>query len=205
VLPAGLSHIDSVILLPEMFNEGEFGADRYSPAPLNLRPPPYLPDVHVPPCRSATLPLAEESPAVVPWFSLKAQPATSPAGGGGWEFDTVTVLEPLGVPVLPAASRALALSTCTPLDAVVVSQVMPYGAVVSSEPSGWPSWRNCTPATPTSSLAVAATLTLPDTTAPAAGAVTDTLGGDVSGAGVVALTADDLADSLPAASTAETL
>jgi hypothetical protein len=62
---------------------------------------------------------------------------------------------------------------------------------VSSPPSAAPSRRNCTPATPTSSLAVAVTLTLPDTTVPAAGAVTVALGGDVSGAGVVALTAED--------------
>jgi hypothetical protein len=86
-------------------------------------------------------------------------------------------------------SRALTLSTCRAFVAVVVSQLIPYGAVVSSAPSGWPSRRNCTPATPTSSVAVAVTLTLPDTTAPAGGAVTVALGGDVSGGPVAVLKA----------------
>jgi hypothetical protein len=120
-----LSHIDSVMPLLEMFSEGEFGADRYSPAPFSRRPLPYLPAVHVPPCRSAVLPLPDASPAVWPWLSLNAQPATSPAVCGGAVFETVTVLELLDVPVLPAASRALAVRVCTPFDAVVVSQVMP--------------------------------------------------------------------------------
>src|SRR5262245_5633463 len=118
-------------------------------------------------------------------------PATRPDGGGGAVFDTVTVIELLDVVVLPAASRALALSTCRPFDEVVVSQVMPYGDVVSSAPRGAPSRRNCTPATPTSSFALAVTFTLPETTVPGAGAVTDTPGGAVSGVGVVALAATD--------------
>ena len=44
---------------------------------------------------------------------------------------TVTVAD---VVVLPAASRATAVSVCEPLLAVVVSHETEYGAVVSSEP-----------------------------------------------------------------------
>ena len=51
-----------------------------------------------------------------------------------------------------------------------------YGAVVSSPPTLVPSTLNCTPATPTLWAALAATFTDPDTVAPAAGAVTDTVG-----------------------------
>ena len=97
-------------------------------------------------------------------------------------LDTVTVTELLEVPVLPAASRARACNVCTPFDADVVSQVMEYGAVVSSAPRLAPSSRNWTPATPTLSVALAETVTFPETTDPAAGAVTAALGGVVSGA-----------------------
>ena len=76
---------------------------------------------------------------------------------------------------------------------------------MSSEPSAAPSSRNRTPATPTLSVAVADRVTLPETTDPAAGAVTDAPGGDVSGAGVVAVTAGVCADSFPAASRASTV
>ena len=44
-----------------------------------------------------------------------------------------------------------------------------------------PSSRNCTPATPTLSAALAVTVTDPDTVAPAAGPVIDTVGGVTSG------------------------
>ena len=61
-------------------------------------------------------------------------------------------------------------------------QVIEYGLAVSSAPRFAPSNRNCTPATETLSLADADTVTLePDTVTPPAGAVTDTLGGVVSG------------------------
>ena len=103
-------------------------------------------------------------------------------------LDTVTVTELLEVAELPAASRARACSVCTPFDADVVSHVIEYGAVVSSAPRLAPSSRNWTPATPTLSVAVAETVTFPETTEPAAGAVTAALGGVVSGAaGVVAV------------------
>ena len=89
---------------------------------------------------------------------------------------TVRVAE---VVTLPAASRATALSVCAPLLAVVVFQVIEYGATVSSAPRLTPSTRNCTPATPMLSAAVAAMVMVP-VTVPAAGAVSATVGGVVS-------------------------
>ena len=125
-------------------------------------------------------PFPETSLTVVPKLSPKAHPATSP-GGGAWVWlETVTVTELLEVPRLPAVSRARAWRVCTPFDAVVVSHVIEYGAAVSSAPRLAPSKRNWTPATPTLSLALADTVTVPETTDPAAGAVTDALGGVVS-------------------------
>ena len=62
-------------------------------------------------------------------------------------------------------------------------QATEYGAVVSSAPRSAPSSRNCTPTTPTLSDALAVTFTEPDTVAPAAGAVSATVGGTLSGAG----------------------
>src|SRR5947209_6282813 len=62
------------------------------------------------------------------------------------------------LPLLPAASRATAVNECAPLPAVVVSQVVLNGAAVTSPPSFTPSKRNCTPATPTLSLAEAVTV-----------------------------------------------
>src|SRR3954451_3017309 len=74
------------------------------------------------------------------------------------EFATVTVTAPDTVE-LPAASRARAVSECGPLPAVRVSHASEYGAVVSSTPAAAPSTENCTPTTPTSSVASAVTLT----------------------------------------------
>ena len=106
------------------------------------------------------------------------------------------------VVLLPAASRATAVSVCPPLLALVLSQVIAYGEVVSSAPRLAPSSLNCTPATPTLSAAFAATATLaPDTVAPVVGAVIDTVGGVVSALLTVTLTAAEVA-VLPAASRA---
>ncbi len=60
-----------------------------------------------------------------------------------------------------------------------MSQDIEYGDVVSSIPKLLPSNRNCTPATPTASDAVALAVTLPDTV-PDAGAVSETVGAVVS-------------------------
>ena len=68
---------------------------------------------------------------------------------------------------------------------------------MSSAPRFVPSTLNCTPFTPTLSLAAAVTLTVPDTVAPAAGAVTETVGAVPSG--VVNVKSGDVA-RLPAAS-----
>src|SRR5216684_818107 len=96
---------------------------------------------------------------------------------------TVTVTG-ADVVVLPAASRATAVSVCAPLVAAVVSHATEYGAAVSSAPTFEPSSLNCTPTTPTLSLAVAVTVTVPDTVEPPAGAVSATVGAVVSGGGV---------------------
>src|SRR6266702_1817258 len=94
-------------------------------------------------------------------------------------LDTVTVTAK-EVARLPAASRAVAASVCEPFATLVVSRATEYGAAVSSAPSAAPSSRNCTPATPTLSEASALTLIVPDTVAPFAGAVIDTVGGVLS-------------------------
>src|SRR3954470_19309438 len=93
---------------------------------------------------------------------------------------TVTVA---AVVVFPAASRATAVNVWVPLVALVVSQVLVYGAAASSEPQFTPSNLNCTPATPMLSDAVAEMVTAgPDMVAPFAGAVSETVGGVVSAA-----------------------
>src|SRR5205823_3916632 len=74
---------------------------------------------------------------------------------------TVTVTAP-EVVLLPAASRATAVSTCEALVAVLVSQETTKGAAVTSAPRLAPSSLNCTPTTPTLSAAFALTLTLLD-------------------------------------------
>src|SRR5882762_1180694 len=99
--------------------------------------------------------------------------------GGVVSLNTVTVTA-AAVAVLPAASRATAVSVCEPLFAVVVFQETAYGAVVSSTPRLAPSSRNWTPATPTLSDALAVTVMVPLTVAPVAGAVMLTVGAVVS-------------------------
>src|SRR5439155_1751048 len=100
----------------------------------------------------------------------------------GDPFDTVTVT-PADVFRFPAASRAIAVRVCEPFPTLAVFQEVEYGAAVSSAPSAPPSRRNCTPATPTLSEAVALTVTVDDTVAPFAGDVMLTDGGVVSGGG----------------------
>src|SRR5439155_327802 len=84
---------------------------------------------------------------------------------------------------LPAASRAATVRVCEPLVAVVVFQETAKGAAVSSVPSAAPSSKNCTPATPTLSAALAVTVSVPETVAPLAGELMLTVGGVVSGGG----------------------
>ena len=117
-------------------------------------------------------------------------------------MDTV-IVTPAEVVWLPAASRARAVSVCVPFVAAVVSQAKLYGAAVSSAPRFAPSRRNCTPATPTLSEALADTVTVPVTVAPSAGAVTPTVGAVVS-AVAAALASLEEGLTLPAASWAVT-
>src|SRR2546428_13124941 len=93
---------------------------------------------------------------------------------------TTVTLTAVDVAVLPAASRATAVTVWDPLATRVVFQEMAYGAAVTSAPTFAPSSLNCTPTTPTLSEALAETVTVPVTVAPAAGAGIDTVGGGVS-------------------------
>jgi hypothetical protein len=116
----------------------------------------------------------------------------SPVGtvGGvvsGVELLTVTVTAALVV-VFPAPSFAIARSACEPLLTVPVFHETEYGVVVSRLPRLAPSSWNCTLATLTLSVAFAVTLTVPETVAPFAGAVTDTVGGVVSGVELLTVT-----------------
>jgi hypothetical protein len=128
-------------------------------------------------------------------------------GGGGAMLATVTVTGAEGALWLPAASRAIAVRVCEPLLAEVVSQETEYGALVSSAPRLAPSSRNCTPATPTLSAALAVTGTVPDIVSPSRGDVILTVGGVVSGGGggalaTVTVTGAETGLRLPAASRA---
>src|SRR5262249_32539082 len=94
---------------------------------------------------------------------------------------TVTACE---VVVLPAASRATAVSVCAPLTNAVVFHDVVYGLAVASAPTFDPSILNWTPTTPTLSVAVAEiAAVVAGTLAPAAGAVIETVGGVVSPVG----------------------
>src|SRR3989442_1912921 len=96
---------------------------------------------------------------------------------------TVTETGALVVELL-LTSRAMAVRVWGPCDDTVVSQTTEYGADVTSAPTGWPSTKNLTPAMPTLSDAVAATVTRLNTVEPAAGALMATLGGVGSSGGV---------------------
>lgn len=93
---------------------------------------------------------------------------------------TVTDIE-LDVAVLPAASLAVAVTVCVPLETPTVFHEPEYGATVSSLPRLTPSSLNWTPATPTLSEAEALRETEPLTVEPLDGEVTETEGAVVSG------------------------
>src|SRR5213594_3478928 len=111
----------------------------------------------------------------------------------GGALSTVTLTALAGA-VLPAASRAMAVKLWEPLATRVVFHEREYGAAVTSAPTLTPSSLNCTPTTPTLSVALAETVTVPATVAPSAGAVIETVGGVVSprGAAVVNVTSVDV-------------
>jgi hypothetical protein len=90
-------------------------------------------------------------------------------------------MTPADVAVLPAASRATAVSVWAPAATVTVFQITEYGLSVTSAPILVPSTLNCTPATATLSAAQPDTTTEPETVAPAAGDLKKTIGGVVSG------------------------
>jgi hypothetical protein len=71
---------------------------------------------------------------------------------------------------------------------VPVFQEIEYGEAASSAPELAPSSWNCTFATPTLSVALALTVTVPETVAPFVGPVMETVGGVVSGVGLELLT-----------------
>src|SRR5947209_15935339 len=118
----------------------------------------------------------------------------------GGALSTVTLTAPAGA-VFPAASRAMAVKLWEPLATRVVFHEREYGAAVTSAPRFAPSSLNCTPTTPTLSVALAETVTVPETVEPAAGAVMETVGGvlSVPPRSVVNVKSADVA-RLPAAS-----
>src|SRR5207245_829497 len=117
--------------------------------------------------------------------------------GGVLSTVTLTAAE---AAVLPAASRATAVRPWAAFVAVVVGQEIVYGAAVTSAPKLTPSSLNCTPTTPTLSVALAETVIVPETVALAAGAVMETVGGVVSTTVSVAvlLVIDPLEATMPA-------
>src|SRR5258708_5917981 len=135
--------------------------------------------------------------------SVSSKRVVPGGGGGGAILATVTVT---GAEVvwLPAASRAIAVRVCEPLLAVAVFHETEYGAAVLSAPRLAPSSRNCTPATPTLSEALAVTVTVADTVWPLLGEVMLTVGGVVSEGGPLATVTVTGAEvvRLPAASRA---
>ena len=91
---------------------------------------------------------------------------------------TVTVAA-FEVVELPAPSCARAVNACAPFATDVVSKLTEYGAVLSVA-NATALRRNSTNANDVSSDAVADTAIVPDTVAPFAGAVSDTVGGVTS-------------------------
>ena len=178
-------------------NDAEFGTVTYVFVPLNTRAFPNRPAVvHAAPTIVPVRKFPDESPTVGPEPSLKEYAATRP---GTAVLARVTTT-PADTILFPAASRARAVSVCCPFATPAVFHVTEYGAVVSSAPSGAPSTRNCTPATAMLSEAFAVTVTDPDTVAPPAGAVIETVGALVS-----YVTVSVLVPGLPAASFAVTV
>src|SRR5439155_10273794 len=98
-----------------------------------------------------------------------------------------------------AASRATAVKLWFPLEAKMLFHETEYGAAVTSAPRLAPSSLNCTPRTPTLSVALAETVIVPATEAPAVGAVSETVGGALS---TVTVTTAEVA-VFPAASRAK--
>src|SRR4051794_22852219 len=124
--------------------------------PLKDSAAPYFPvAVHVAFVSVPVLPWPDASFACTPAPSLKPWAAPRPGGADDVLF---TVTPAVAVPRLPAASRATAPIVWGPFEVVPVFHAAEYGGVTRSAPSAAPSSWSCTPATPTSSDAVAATV-----------------------------------------------
>jgi hypothetical protein len=92
-------------------------------------------------------------------------------------FALFTVIDtPALVALLFELSVATAVSVWVPLASVVVFSDCEYGEVVANDPKAAPSTLNCTLATATLSVAVAVTVMVPDTVAPFAGVMMETVG-----------------------------
>src|SRR5205807_1944632 len=142
-----------------------------------------------------TLSVALAETMIVPATGVPAVGAVSETVGGAVSSVTLTAGE---VVALPAASRATAVGVGTPAAGAGVAQEAAYGAAVASAPRLAPSSLNWTPTTPTLSVALAETVIVPATEAPAVGAASETVGGALS---TVTLTAAEVA-VFPAASRA---
>ena len=177
----GETHASSVIAVVRS-SEFASGTLTKSFVPSNVSAPPNRPcALRAAPEIVPSLLAVDASSAVVPLASSKPHAPTSPFGSTAG-LDTVTVIV-VAVVRLPASSRAIAVSECAPAATPNVFQSRSYGAAVSSAPRSAPSSRNCTPVTPTLSVAVARSVTVPPTVVPSAGAAIDTVGPCVSGGG----------------------
>src|ERR1700732_725153 len=88
------------------------------------------------------------------------------------------------VPILREGSQAYAVRVCVPFASWLVSNEMVNGVVVAGRVTFRPSICSCTPVTGLSgSVALMLKATVPDSVAPATGALIDTTGGVVSGGG----------------------
>ena len=138
---------------------------------------------------------------MVPEPALKYHAPTRP-GGGGVALATVTAT-PVAFPMFPAASVAEAVSVWEPLALVVVSHAAWKGPWCRDRPGATRPGGTAPRSLPCRQWRSAATVTVPETDAPAAGEVIETVGGVVSPV-TVALTSAEGALMFPAASRAVT-
>src|SRR5206468_2991759 len=158
-------------LVVAVFHCTSYGADVTSspiltPSIVNWRP------------TTATSSVASAATITVPSTVAPSAGFVIVTSGGVVSLATTTVT--LAVRWLPAASRAVAVSTCAPFRTVLVFQVVSYGSAATSEPRLTPSIANCTPATPTASEATAPNAIVPVTAGSVEGVVSDMSGGVVS-------------------------
>ena len=158
----------------------EYGADvsslpTFEPSTLNCTPTTATLSVAF-----AAMPTEPDTVAPAPGLVRATDGAVVSPGGGGGALELETVTLRCEFELLPAASRATAVTVWLPFETPVDDQLTEYGADVSSLPTFEPSTLNCTPTTATLSVAFAAMPTEPDTVAPAPGLVRATEGAVVS-------------------------